>query len=313
MDFDIEDSEHADSVHNDDSTSVLFNANDRVDLQLQQCRRDETPSKPPPVREPANKNGTKATHKKVVVQVPEHNQKRERTSSPITEPMQTHHQAQEDLARLQGYAKEHLEEFRDNQAHPELGSTSRSVAQPTAAVSKVAESQDSSEDEQPQPRPQTQGTTAKKRSLEQIDYDHEKLATMAYADLDATPFLSDPRTPAPKAAVNSTGNPINLASRLASLNQMNAETQKALFRSLTDAENVEVGQWFVEKFGDSLKTLMEQRLARRKVALRYELEAKKRQRQVELRSADLDGELSELRKGGNQLIEGRASPRPKAA
>ena len=179
------------------------------------------------------------------------------------------------------------------------------------AVSKVPESQETSEDERPMQTVQT--LPGKKRSIDEIDYDTEQLKTMSYADLDSTPFLTDPRAPSTQPRVDSNGTPISLEQRLSSLSRMNADDQKSLFRSLTDAENEEAGHWFVQSFATDLKRLMEVRVERRKKALTFEMEAKKRQREVETKCEDLDRELADLKKGGSQLIEGRSSPRPAKA
>jgi Extracellular mutant protein 11 len=166
-----------------------------------------------------------------------------------------------------------------------------------------------SEEEQiPEGTPQSTTTPAKRRYAE-IDYDLEDLKGKSYVDLEQLPFLTDPWAPQPPPAVDVNGTALSLPQRLANLNKMRPEDQSALFHSLNDEENGEAGQWFVQNFQDELQRLMERRLERRKIALKYEMEVKKRETVVKVKTSDVDEELKELRKGGGLLIEGKSVER----
>jgi hypothetical protein len=178
-------------------------------------------------------------------------------------------------------------------------------------VTKVPNSNHTSDDERPSQAAKQQ--QSKKRPNDEVDFDAETLKTMSYADLDVIPFLTDPRGPAPQTPVDANGVPITLEQRLTNLSRMSVDDQKSFFRSLSDADNENVGQWFVQSFGNDLKKLMEVRLQRRKKALEYEMEVRKRRKEVEVKSGDLEDELKELKQGGSRLIEGRGSPRPPRA
>lgn len=285
-----------------EETTQLFDLEDRVDwLPGQRPFHGETPSKPPVTGATTKRRpGRHPVGKKVVVQDPEQQRQDERHSSPIPDPL-AH------LDAMRSYGKEHLDHFQEEQARKEQAAANKAAAEHAPTVSKVPESHETSEDEQPSQAAQALST--KKRPFGELDYDIETLKTMSFSDLDSAAFLSDPRTHTTQVPVDASGSAITLEQRLTNLSRMNTDDQKSLFRSLSDAENEDVGQWFVKSFADDLKRLMEVRLQRRKKALMYELEARKRQREVDTKSADLDAELSELKKGGSQLIEGRSSPR----
>jgi len=67
----------------------------------------------------------------------------------------------------------------------------------------------------------------------------------------------------------------------------------------------ETAAWFLERFRDDMQALMRARAERRKVALRFEMLVKMRDRKVVLKTADVQAELDALKKGGGELIAGR--------
>lgn len=286
----------------DDSTS-LFDERDPDLMRPHGSRHDETPSKS--ATQQHVKNESRATRKPVAGKQQMYSRS-ERSSSPLVEdfddPEPTQVIPESNLADYRRYGQEHLGEYRRDQELREH--EAQLIQMPTAA--KVPESIEVSEDD----RPVLAAPPAQKRPFEQVDYEDQDLRTMEYADLDKVTFLQDPRVRPPEPAVHENGAPMTLEDRLSKLSQMKTDDQKSFFRSLTDAENEQAGLWFVESFGNDLKQLMETRLQRRKVALKYELEAKERQKAVETKEADIESELKELRQGGGSLLQGRSSPRP---
>lgn len=170
---------------------------------------------------------------------------------------------------------------------------------------KVSGQNEASEDEQAVDSEQTH-SLSKKRPHKDIDYSEEQLHGMKYSELDRSPFLTDPRGPFIQPAVDSTGAPMSLTDRLTNLTKLQPKDQELLFRSLSDEDNEQVGQWFVQKFQEDLKQLMATRLARRKLALKYEMEVKKREATVQAKARDVDAELGELKAGGGKLMQGRS-------
>ena len=234
--------------------------------------------------------------------------RREKSSSPLpgqeetagmTLPQQQNHVQQSSLARHSNYKQQlplSIEQLEP--ARPDVNYN----LQP----SKVSAYHEPSEEEQiPLPEPQL-AEGAFKRTHAEIDYDYEDLKTKAFADIDQVAFLTDPRAFEVPQAVDSNGTPMSLPQRLSNLKKMKADDQAALFQSMTDNENEEVGQWFVTQFQDNLKKLMERRLERRKIALKYELEARKRETEVHVKNGDLDEEFKQLRKGGGELIKDKS-------
>lgn len=150
----------------------------------------------------------------------------------------------------------------------------------------------------------TSGTKRTHKSLE-LDYDIETLKTKTFTDLDNIPFGLDPALPLPQPALDANGNPMSLAAKLTNLSKMRPEDQTQLFRTQTDAEREETATWFLDKFRDDMQKLMRARAERRKVALRFEMLVKIRDKKVALKKADVQAELDALKKGGGELIAGR--------
>jgi hypothetical protein len=304
-------------VHGDDSTSVLFKDEDRSDMRRGMgVSAIDTPSKPPQSTVP----GERSFRRGQKIGNPQSAVDRHQTSSPV---MDVHRVARTEPARrpARSYdpegAKEvaagRVEGFYDKRLTGARWQRSPSPpkAGQRAPAAKVSASQEVSEDEQqPLLTPQSQ---PRKRAFHELDYEIDDLQRMSYADLDEAKFLSDPRKAPASDPVDQNAQVISLSKRLESLGKMNADDQKSLFRSLNDEENEEAGRWFVQKFGEDLKRLMQQRLERRKMALKYEMQVKRRQKAVETKSADIQADLDELKKGGGSLLQGRASPAPKAA
>jgi hypothetical protein len=171
-------------------------------------------------------------------------------------------------------------------------------------TAKVSGTQEVSDSDQPAVTA-NQASNAAKRPYAELDYDLETLHSKTYASLTQETFLTDPRIPPPAPQVDGSGNYVALPQRLARLPKMHQQDQANLFRSLTDAENEEVGKWFLTTLQEDLNKLMERRLERRKISLRYEMEVQKREAAVQRKRQDVEGELTELKSGGGKLIEGR--------
>lgn len=183
--------------------------------------------------------------------------------------------------------------------------------------SKVSSYHESSseEDQAPDDKPSTKtpsvtstlpaiGTKRPHDAIE-LDYDAETLKTKTLTELDSIPFSLDPNLPIPPAALDSNGNTMSLGAKLTNLTKMRAEDQTQLFRVQTDAEREETATWFLDKFRDDMQKLLRARVERRKVALRYEMLVKMRERKVTVKKADVQSELDALKKGGGELIAGR--------
>lgn len=190
------------------------------------------------------------------------------------------------------------------QPQPKVATAFTTVSVPTSKSSSYVEV---SEDEAPITAPPS---TRKARF--ELDYNPQTLKSMSYADLDNEPFENDPRAAAATAPppVNEYGVPLSLQQRLGNMSLMREEDIKAMFAAQKDQEWEDTGTWFMEQFGDKMRRLMDSRQERRKIALQYEMEIKKRQARVEAKTGDVDEELRYLKNGGKDLMDKRASPMP---
>ncbi|OCT51123.1 hypothetical protein CLCR_08388 [Cladophialophora carrionii] len=167
----------------------------------------------------------------------------------------------------------------------------------------------SSEEEQPLPPPVSDSPrpgTKRPRPARDLDFDPEELRNKTMAELDSIPFPTDPRLPSTSPAMDSNGQPLGLPAKLTNLTKMRPEDQATLFKSLDDTEREQTAEWFLEKFREDIVKLMETRVERRKVALKFEMEVKKRERQVRVKKGDVEEELAGLKKGGSELVRGKS-------
>lgn len=228
------------------------------------------------------------------------------TQQPSKSPLLPPHQHQEQSRQahpgpLTSLARHN--DYRQSMPEPE---PVQQAGNPFNDVAKVYGANEGSEDERIPDHEGNRQSQPLKRAHDEIDYDVNDLQKLQYSELEATPFLTDPRAPVTQPAVDHNGVPMPLTTRLTNLTRVQPADQASLFRSLDDDENEEVGQWFVQKFQGDLKKLMDVRIERRKLALKYEMEVKKRETTVKAKASDVDEELADLRTGGVKLIKGRS-------
>lgn len=149
---------------------------------------------------------------------------------------------------------------------------------------------------------------AAKRARVELDYDLQVLKTMSYTDLDKQPFEIDPRAANNTPPVNEHGIPLTLHQRLSNLSKMKEEDVRTMFLNQKDHEREDTGAWFMGQFETQMRRLMEIRQERRMIALKYEMEVKRRQAAVAANTVDIEQELRHLKNGGKDLIERRVSP-----
>ena len=207
--------------------------------------------------------------------------------------------------------------------HHMAGHLDQSVHREAKVSAPESDIQDSSEDERARVEPDRDdlinpfgppaaGTIAgKKRSYDEsnrLDYDSEDLKHKNLSELQTEPFIVDPRVPLNGPPRDNHGNEMTWPQILSNLNKVSEEAQRETFRTQTDEQWAETGQWFVDQFQADLKELMQVRLDRRKVALKYENLIRQRQREVEHQRSGLDKELQELQVGGLDLLKDRKAP-----
>lgn len=141
-----------------------------------------------------------------------------------------------------------------------------------------------------------------------LDYDPQVLKTMSYTDLDKRPFEEDPRTSNTIPPVDEHGIPLTLHRRLGNLSRMKDEDVRAMFSCQKDREWEDTGAWFIDQFETQMRRLMDIRQERRMIALKFEMEVKRRQAAVAAKMGDVEQELRYLKAGGRELMDKRVSP-----
>ncbi|KAK5075509.1 hypothetical protein LTR64_001716 [Lithohypha guttulata] len=145
-------------------------------------------------------------------------------------------------------------------------------------------------------------------SADVLDYDPLQLKEKTLSDLQAEPFNTDPKDAAKEPARDTHGNEMTLSQILENLDKMAVPHQQETFRTQTDEQWAQTGQWFVDRFQTDLKELMQVRLQRRTIALAYESKIRQRQMEVEHFRAGVEKELQDLQTGGNGLLKDRRPP-----
>jgi hypothetical protein len=162
--------------------------------------------------------------------------------------------------------------------------------------------------------PNDTGAAAHKRNFEEsLDYTREQLADMSYDKLDTMPFLADPNEPPRERAHNQNGVELTLVERLSKMTDMTEDQCKAMFTSMTDAENEGTGQWFIAKMQEDMEKLLIAKHKRRMIALKYEHEIRKRNATVKAKTEDVEGELQGLKSGLGSLMPPSKKDRREAA
>jgi Extracellular mutant protein 11 len=141
-----------------------------------------------------------------------------------------------------------------------------------------------------------------------LDYDPQALKTMSYTDLDKRPFEEDPRTSNTIPPIDEHGIPLTLHRRLGNLSRMKDEDVRAMFLCQSDQEWEDTGAWFIGQFETQTRRLMDIRQERRMIALKFEMEVKRRQAAVAAKMGDVEQELRYLKAGGRDLMDKRVSP-----
>lgn len=142
----------------------------------------------------------------------------------------------------------------------------------------------------------------------ELDYSLTDLKRKTLSDLQAEPFPQDPRAILQAPPTENMGNEMSLNQILENLSKVSGDTQREIFRTLTDEQWASTGQWFVDRFQTQLEELMKVRLERRKIAMKYEDMIRRRQRVVEQYQTQVGNELDELQTGGRLLVDGRKVP-----
>ena len=146
-----------------------------------------------------------------------------------------------------------------------------------------------------QPGPQT-------FSDEPLDYDLEELYNKDYASLKGEAFDHSPH--AQPYVVPDLPNTATLTEKLVHLNGAEAQTQAHFFASLNIDEWEEAGDWFLDRFGETIKRLKDVRRDKRKAARAFEDEIEVRETAVSKKRALTHAAMVEMKANGAAVLQG---------
>lgn len=137
---------------------------------------------------------------------------------------------------------------------------------------------------------------------EPLDYDLEELYNKDYASLKAGPFDHSPH--AQPFVVPGLPNTAALTDKLVQLNGAEAQTQSHFFANLNIDEWEEAGDWFLDRFGETIKRLKDVRREKRKAARAFEDEIEVRETAVNKKRALTRIAMSEMKSSGAAVLQG---------
>jgi hypothetical protein len=150
-----------------------------------------------------------------------------------------------------------------------------------------------SRDEQPEPQIANE---------QPLDYDLEELYNKDYASLKGEPFDHSPQ--AQSFVVPGLPNTAVLTDKLVKLNGANPQTQASFFASLNIDEWEEAGDWFLDRFGETINRLKDVRREKRKAARAFEDEIEVRETAVSKKRALTSVAMSEMKASGAAILQG---------
>ena len=139
-------------------------------------------------------------------------------------------------------------------------------------------------------------------SEEPLDYDPEELYNKDYASLKGEPFDHSPH--AQPFVVPGLSDTAVLTDKLVQLNGAEAQTQAHFFASLNIDEWEEAGDWFLDRFGETIKRLKDVRREKRTAARAFEDEIEVRETAVSKKRALTNAAMIEMKASGIAVLQG---------
>lgn len=137
---------------------------------------------------------------------------------------------------------------------------------------------------------------------ELLDYDLPELFNKDYQSLKAELFDQHPN--AQPFVVSGMPETATLADKMASISRAEPGTQGEFFASLDIDEWEEAGDWFLDRFGDTIKALKDVRREKRKAARALEDEIEQRETHVSKKRALTDAAMSDMKSSGAAVLLG---------
>lgn len=165
-----------------------------------------------------------------------------------------------------------------------------------ALMSNQRPSSDALTEENPDEHPEPQTVFE-----EPLDYDLEELYNKNYASLKGEPFDHSPH--AQPYVVPGLQNSAALTDKLVQLNGAEPQTQSNFFASLNIDEWEEAGDWFLDRFGDTIKRLKDVRREKRKAARAFEDEIEMRETAVSKKRTLTNAAMVEMKTSGAAVLQ----------
>jgi hypothetical protein len=137
---------------------------------------------------------------------------------------------------------------------------------------------------------------------EQLDYDPPELFTKDYQSLKAELFDQHPN--AQPFAIPGMPDTATLADKMMSIAGAEPSMQGEFFASLNIDEWEEAGDWFLERFGDTIKALKNVRREKRKAARALEDEIEQRETHVSKKRHLTNVAMSGMKSSGAAVLHG---------
>lgn len=135
-----------------------------------------------------------------------------------------------------------------------------------------------------------------------LDYDQSELLTKDLQSLQAEPF--DQCASAHPFNLADLSDSATLPEKMARIASTEQKTQVQFFASLNVDEWEDAGDWFIDRFSETIKSLKEVRRAKRKAALAFEEEIGQREVAADKKHALTTAALGEMKMNGMAILQG---------
>lgn len=135
-----------------------------------------------------------------------------------------------------------------------------------------------------------------------LDYDQSELFTKDLQSLQAEPF--DQGASAHPFSLADLPDSATLPEKMARIASTEQKMQVQFFASLNVDEWEDAGEWFIDRFSETIKSLKEVRRAKRKAALAFEDEIEQREVAADKKHALTTAALGEMKMNGMAILQG---------
>lgn len=150
--------------------------------------------------------------------------------------------------------------------------------------------------------PQTQTQSQEEGSEELLDYEAPELFDMDYKELKAQSFDLDPNIGEFKLPADQQDDV--LPTKLSTISVLQPQDQYSFFKGLSLDDWEHAGDWFLDRFGEIVGRLKENRQEKRKAARLFENEVESRHKAVGKKRKQIEDSLGEMKESGGKVLQG---------